>query len=245
MRRIAIVLGLGAALFALTGCPSTYPKCDNDEACKEHNEVCVQGQCQECSGDQQCKTGFMCQANKCVPKPECTDDSACKSGEKCLAGKCGYECTQSSDCGAGKCVDHACVVGGCTTTTDCNGNETCGEDHMCHAQVSEACNWDAVHFGFNEATLTPDVQGQLQGLVDCIKNAQGKVTLQGNADERGTEEYNLQLSNRRANSVKKYLVDLGVPASKLDTVGYGSNRPAEQGHDEQAWAANRRVEFQH
>jgi peptidoglycan-associated lipoprotein len=246
MRRISMILGLGAALFALTGCPSTYPKCDNDDACKEHNEVCVQGQCQECAGDQNCKTGFVCQANQCVPKPECSSDANCSDGMKCQAGKCAYECTESSDCGQGKCVNHACVVGGCNTTTDCNGDETCGEDKMCHPkQAAEACNWDPVHFAFNDASVPPEATSQLQGLVSCIEKAPGKVVLEGNADERGTEEYNLQLSNRRAASVKKYLVDLGVPASKLGTVGYGANRPAEQGHDESAWAANRRVEFRH
>ena len=71
----------------------------------------------------------------------------------------------------------------------------------------------------------------------------GRIELAGHADERGTEEYNLQLSQKRAASVKKYLVDLGVPASSLKTVGYGENRPAAQGSDEEAWAANRRVEF--
>ena len=57
-----------AALFA--GCPPTYPKCDTDDQCKEHNEVCVQGQCVECATDKNCKAGFVCDANKCVPKPE-------------------------------------------------------------------------------------------------------------------------------------------------------------------------------
>ena len=70
-----------------------------------------------------------------------------------------------------------------------------------------------------------------------------KVRLEGHADERGTEEYNLQLSNRRAASVRKYLADLGVGAGQLDTVGYGKNRPVSEGHDEAAWAANRRVEL--
>ena len=63
------------------------------------------------------------------------------------------------------------------------------------------------------------------------------------ADERGTEEYNLHLSNRRASTVKRYLVNLGVPEKNLETVGYGENRPADSGHTEDAWAANRRVEL--
>ena len=69
------------------------------------------------------------------------------------------------------------------------------------------------------------------------------MTLEGHADERGTDEYNMQLSNRRASSTKKYLSTLGVPSKSLDTIGYGFHRPAVDGHDESAWAANRRVEF--
>lgn len=246
MRRVVILLGAAVTLLALTGCPSAYPKCDNDNDCKDHNEVCVQGQCQECAGNENCKAGFVCQTNKCVPAPECTSDAQCTGGKKCEAGKCAFECTQTTDCGQGKCVDHACVVGGCNSQADCAGDETCGTDKMCHkAEATQACNWDPVHFGFNDANLTPDAQNQLQGLVKCIENAPGKVVLEGNADERGTEEYNLQLSNRRAESVKKYLEDLGVPASKLGTVGYGANRPVAQGHNEEAWAQNRRVEFRH
>jgi peptidoglycan-associated lipoprotein len=69
------VLALGVLGVAiLTGCPPTYPKCDSDEQCKSHNEVCVNGQCQECATDANCKGGFVCQGNKCTPKPECTTD---------------------------------------------------------------------------------------------------------------------------------------------------------------------------
>jgi peptidoglycan-associated lipoprotein len=70
-----------------------------------------------------------------------------------------------------------------------------------------------------------------------------RITLEGHADERGTEEYNLQLSNRRAEAVKRYLTTLGVRAGSLETTGYGEARPAENGSNESAWAANRRVEF--
>jgi len=69
------------------------------------------------------------------------------------------------------------------------------------------------------------------------------VTIEGHCDERGSEEYNLALGERRAEQVKRYLVDLGVPASKLDTVSFGESKPATQGHDESAWRWNRRTEF--
>jgi peptidoglycan-associated lipoprotein len=108
---------------------------------------------------------------------------------------------------------------------------------------ADACNYEPIHFEFDKASLTPEAQRQLSTLADCIKKANSKLTLEGHADERGTDEYNLQLSNRRAASVKKYLTDLGVNGRNLDTVGYGYHRPAVQGHNEAAWAANRRVEF--
>src|SRR5215471_15226438 len=200
------VLALGVlGLAVLTGCSPTYPKCDSDEQCKSHNEVCVNGQCQECATDANCKAGFVCQGNKCTPKPECTTDQNCPAG---------------STCANGKCAPKACTA--------------------------DADNWNPVHFAFNESALTAEARTQLNELSDCIKKGNlKKVTLEGHADERGTEEYNLQLSNRRAASVRKYLVDLGVAPTKLDTVGYGENRPAVEGHNEEAWAANRRVEFRH
>ena len=246
MRRAGLLLALTGLAFVLAGCPPAYPKCGSDNDCKDHNEYCVQGQCQECAGDQNCKEGFVCQANKCVPKPECTDDSGCTGGKKCRAGKCAYECEQNADCGAGKCVNHACTTApnACSNDSDCASGESCEQNTCQTKQAPKTCNWDPIHFDFNDANLNADARSQLDGLVDCIKSA-GKVTLEGNADERGTEEYNLQLSNRRAASVKKYLVDLGVPASKLSAVGYGENRPVNRGHNEEAWAQNRRVEFKH
>ena len=81
-----------------------------------------------------------------------------------------------------------------------------------------------------------------------IPHSDGDVIPRGDhqaalADERGTEEYNMVLSQKRAASVRKYLVDLGVTAGALDTVGYGENKPVASGASEDAWAANRRVDF--
>lgn len=252
MRRIAILLGSGLLLALLTGCPPTYPKCDNDNQCKDHNEVCVQGQCVECATDAQCKTGFVCQANKCVPKPpECQPGSTtCGPGKFCDGGVCApAQCDPNGPdtCPQGtKCTNYKCVPlqpGTCKNQGDCGKTEEC-VNGVCTTKVvtPAACNWGPIYFGFNEFTLTPDARDQLSKLPDCFKS-ETKVTLGGHADERGTEEYNLLLSNKRAAAVKKYLTDLGVPATKMDTVGYGENRPANPGHDEAAWQQNRRVEF--
>jgi len=69
------------------------------------------------------------------------------------------------------------------------------------------------------------------------------VTVEGHCDDRGTETYNIALGERRAESVKKFLVDLGVSANQLNTVSYGEERPIAMGQDEVSWAKNRRAQF--
>ncbi len=246
MRRISMWAGFALAVAVLTGCPKTYPNCDNDQACQERGEVCVQGKCQECATDANCKENFSCQGNKCVPKaPECTTDAACGTGRICEAGKCAQaQCTPDKTCPGGT----ECQAGRCVTPkAECSGAADCGEGQECQGgkcvAATAQCDWTPVRFGFNEASLSSDAQGRLSSLAQCIKGGAGAVTLEGHADERGTEEYNLQLSNRRAASVKRYLTDLGVPDNRLETVGYGETRPANTGSSEEAWGENRRVEF--
>jgi peptidoglycan-associated lipoprotein len=74
-------------------------------------------------------------------------------------------------------------------------------------------------------------------------NGRYKVRIEGHCDERGTNEYNLALGERRANSAFKYLNALGVSADRMSTISYGEERPADPGHNEAAWAKNRRDEF--
>lgn len=74
-------------------------------------------------------------------------------------------------------------------------------------------------------------------------NQSVKVIVEGHADERGDEEYNLALGDKRAHSVKRYLNDLGISFARLDVISYGEEKPAASGHDEDAWSKNRRAEF--
>jgi peptidoglycan-associated lipoprotein len=245
MRRISMMAGLSLAVAVLAGCPPTYPNCKSDEHCQEKGEVCFNGTCQECATDTHCKEGFTCQANKCVPKgPECTQDSQCRDGI-CEANKCvPPECSGDTGCsGLAECQKGRCVTppGACAADTDCGEGMVC-ESRRC-ADPMARCSWEPLRFGFNEASLTPEAQGQLRQLVNCLKRVSSTIELAGHADERGTEEYNLQLSQKRAASVKKYLQDLGVEARRLKTVGYGENRPLDPSSSEDAWSANRRVEF--
>ncbi len=75
------------------------------------------------------------------------------------------------------------------------------------------------------------------------KNAGSKIVIEGHCDERGTAEYNMALGERRALETKKYLVNLGIDEARMETISYGKERPADPGHDESAWAQNRRAQF--
>jgi peptidoglycan-associated lipoprotein len=97
-------------------------------------------------------------------------------------------------------------------------------------------------YAFDEATLTPDAQAALTASANWLrKNPQYNLLIEGHCDERGTEQYNLALGDRRANSAKDYMAALGVDANRIRTVSYGEERPFDPAHDEAAWAKNRRA----
>jgi peptidoglycan-associated lipoprotein len=97
-------------------------------------------------------------------------------------------------------------------------------------------------FGFDEATLSSEAQSALTASADWLKkNGQYNLLIEGHCDERGTEQYNLALGDRRANTAKEYLATLGVDAGRIRTVSYGEERPFDNGHDESAWGKNRRA----
>lgn len=101
-----------------------------------------------------------------------------------------------------------------------------------------------VHFNFDKALIESTDIPRLNGMAAWLKaHPRVKVLIAGNADERGTEVYNLALGWRRANSVKNYFVSLGVAESQIATVSYGKDRPIDPAHNEIAWAKNRRDNF--
>ncbi|HEX9458868.1 MAG TPA: peptidoglycan-associated lipoprotein Pal [Thermoanaerobaculia bacterium] len=96
-------------------------------------------------------------------------------------------------------------------------------------------------FEFNDSTLTADAQAALTSSATWLKkNPQYNLLIEGHCDERGTEQYNLALGDRRANQSKEYLVTLGIDSGRIRTVSYGEERPFDPGHNEAAWAKNRR-----
>jgi len=98
-------------------------------------------------------------------------------------------------------------------------------------------------YNYDEATLDDAAQSALQASATWLKGegAAYNVLVEGHCDERGTEQYNLALGDRRAYSAKEYLSTLGINAGRIRTVSYGEERPFEEGHDDASWSQNRRA----
>jgi peptidoglycan-associated lipoprotein len=97
-------------------------------------------------------------------------------------------------------------------------------------------------FGYDESTLSADAQAALTSSASWLKaNPNYGLLVEGHCDERGTEQYNLALGDRRASIVRDYLVTLGVDTGRIRTVSYGEERPFDPGHNEAAWSKNRRA----
>lgn len=103
---------------------------------------------------------------------------------------------------------------------------------------------EKIYFDFDSTTLSTEARDRLAKNAELMKKApQVNVRIEGHCDERGSDEYNLALGEKRAQAAKKYLTSLGVPADHLSVISYGKEKPADPGHDAAAWAKNRRDEF--
>lgn len=103
-----------------------------------------------------------------------------------------------------------------------------------------------IHFDFDRSNIRP---GEDQSVLDqkvaiLTANPGLRIRISGHCDERGSDEYNLALGNRRANSARQYLISHGIDASRIETASFGEERPIAMGHDEDSWAQNRRDEFE-
>ena len=103
---------------------------------------------------------------------------------------------------------------------------------------------EAIFFSFDDALVQSDARPVLQTIAVRMKaNPRATLRIEGNCDERGTTQYNLVLGEQRARAARDYLVRLGIAPQRIDIVSYGSERPRQTAHDEQAWAQNRRDDF--
>jgi len=111
-------------------------------------------------------------------------------------------------------------------------------------EVLESSMLKDIHFAFDRYDLSPEARGALARNADFILEfPEAKIQIEGHCDERGTNEYNLALGDRRSMSAKKYLISLDVPLERLSTISYGEEMPIDSRHKEEAWAKNRRAHF--
>ncbi len=241
IRVLLLALICVTAALALAGCPGPeYPKCESDDHCKKDkggkaiNEHCLFGQCQQCAKDSHCAAGQKCNRGRC--ESSCTSDSQCGSGQMCEDASCvPQQCTDAKPCGGGlQCDKGRCVAPssvGSKTPIAPSGPLTCERKAR-------------VQFDFNMHDLRPDAREVLDNFAKCLQqNADWRLRIEGHADERGTTDYNLQLGDNRAASVRDYLVRLGVEKARVSTISYGEEKPLVAASTEEAWSQNRRAEL--
>ncbi|MGI4851111.1 MAG: OmpA family protein [Janthinobacterium lividum] len=123
-------------------------------------------------------------------------------------------------------------------------SDSCGESNT-EVSSSEADMQrdarDTVHFGFDRSDINAEAQATLMAQVDMLKKVTGGISIEGYCDPRGTTEYNLALGERRAHSVKRFFVQNGIEASRIETVSYGKDRLIDGAMTEEAYAKNRRA----
>ncbi|HEJ7948184.1 TPA: peptidoglycan-associated lipoprotein Pal [Serratia liquefaciens] len=123
-----------------------------------------------------------------------------------------------------------------------NGSSNLSSEEQARLQMQELQKNNIVYFGLDKYDVSSEFAQMLDAHAAFLRNNPSyKVTVEGHADERGTPEYNIALGERRANSVKMYLQGKGVSADQISIVSYGKEKPAVLGHDEAAYAKNRRA----
>jgi peptidoglycan-associated lipoprotein len=243
-------LAVCSMAFVLAGCPDKkpkYPVCSKDDECKE-GEKCINKKCVQCGDDSDCEDGKSCVNGACVVKEGgCTSDDDCDG--VCVANKC-VACENDRQCGPDKrCSNGACLDrGACNIDDDCADDEDC-VDGKCQRLGRDkppdvACKLQTVYFGFDQVGIIEEAASTLQANYDCIKqvSANRGIILYGHTDPRGTEEYNVALSEKRANSVADYLARLGVDPVRFRVIPKGEAEAT--GGDEGSWKLDRKVELE-
>jgi peptidoglycan-associated lipoprotein len=248
-QRIGAILTVIVACcsLSLTSCKPTYPKCESDDHCKEKGEVCINGACQECRVDPDCVkkngAGFVCVDSRCeaqkvtaTPAAECTKSEDCAAGSRCDGQKCVSGCTVDQECGPGMvCQGGSCVAQGTKVSAACRPMDAASGDLI---SVSE------VNFDFDKFDIRVDARSTLDADFECLKQApEVRVIVEGHCDDRGTQEYNLALGEKRADAVMSYLRRAGIPAARMTVRSKGENEPLCREATEECYGQNRRVKF--
>lgn len=174
------------------------------------------------------------------------DEAAAGTGDEAVATDVATEGDLASgtdvatDAGATTAVDTANAD--TTTLTDAIGNTPFDQDPN-YARCTDV-DFAPVYFGFDASALPAGEMAKIEAVAAHLKEKLGRVVIiEGNCDERGSNEYNLSLGDLRATSIRAYLESIGIAPNRIQTKSYGEEKPAVIGHDESAWAKNRRGEF--
>lgn len=117
-------------------------------------------------------------------------------------------------------------------------------DRANYNEDREQFRQQTVYFDFDKSTVKPSEQAKVQAVAEFLRaNPAAMLEIEGHCDERGTDEYNRSLGERRALAVREYLISLGIIGERINTISYGEDRPADPRSNEDAWAKNRRGEF--
>ena len=162
----------------------------------------------------------------------------------CVAG-CRYDKAGKGGAGAGGGDD--ANAQNISTTDDAQsgtiGSITEGKFEDLYTRCTDV-SFDAVYFGFDSTVVPQGELGKIDAVASHLKSRGDRVVVvEGNCDERGSNEYNMALGEQRAIIVRNYLVQSGIAADRIQTRSYGEEKPAVDGHDESAWSLNRRGEF--
>ncbi len=245
-----LVLTLSALCVFLAGCPDKkpkYPTCAGDKDCKD-GEVCVNKKCVQCGKDSDCEDGQECKANACVAKEGfCSSDSDCPNFQICKGNQC-VACQSDDECAGGRCSEGACLrPGQCVKDEDCEDDEDC-IDGKCQrfslgGGTSDAgCQLQTVYFDFDTSRVRDDMRSALEANAECLKKNEQPVYIIGHTDPRGTDEYNIALSDGRARAAADYLARFGIDPARFHIVPKGEADAT--GTDESSWPQDRRVEFE-
>jgi peptidoglycan-associated lipoprotein len=118
------------------------------------------------------------------------------------------------------------------------------ENSMGDSDAGSAMGLQTIHFGYDNYTLNSEAKGILKANAQIMKDkASLKIQVEGHCDQRGGIQYNIALGEKRANAVKKFIVDLGVAGDRVSVISFGKEKPVDQGTSEEAYAKNRRANF--
>ena len=160
-----------------------------------------------------------------------------------VASGCKYDKAGKGGAADGQDISSSSEVGDSSSTSGSLSDAAEGKFEDMYTRCTDV-NFEPVYFGFDSTVVPQGELGKIDAVVQHLNSRQDRVVvIEGNCDERGSNEYNMSLGENRSVIVRNYLVQSGIAANRIQTRSYGEEKPAVDGHDESAWAKNRRGEF--